>query len=103
FQAEDGIRDDLVTGVQTCDLPISGGREDLKRRSVFGIATVCDKGSKKPPDPAGQDVFTCDNQKQHADHETPEKGSSLVPVAYRQIGRASCRARGYRSRGRGAV
>src|SRR5207244_8982661 len=22
FQAEDGIRDDLVTGVQTCDLPI---------------------------------------------------------------------------------
>src|SRR5258708_21150965 len=27
FQAEDGIRDDLVTGVQTCALPIS---------SVFG-------------------------------------------------------------------
>src|SRR6185436_10177307 len=27
FQAEDGIRDDLVTGVQTCALPIlSGGR-----------------------------------------------------------------------------
>src|SRR3990170_2006088 len=28
FQAEDGIRDDLVTGVQTCALPISG---DLRR------------------------------------------------------------------------
>src|SRR5215216_1771856 len=26
FQAEDGIRDDLVTGVQTCALPISEGR-----------------------------------------------------------------------------
>src|SRR2546425_9378199 len=26
FQAEDGIRDKLVTGVQTCALPISGGR-----------------------------------------------------------------------------
>src|SRR5258708_25408632 len=26
FQAEDGIRDDLVTGVQTCALPISGVR-----------------------------------------------------------------------------
>src|SRR5438552_3904636 len=26
FQAEDGIRDDLVTGVQTCALPISLGR-----------------------------------------------------------------------------
>src|SRR5258708_31511860 len=25
FQAEDGIRDDLVTGVQTCALPIFGG------------------------------------------------------------------------------
>src|SRR3990170_7579327 len=26
FQAEDGIRDDLVTGVQTCALPISTAR-----------------------------------------------------------------------------
>src|SRR2546425_7730892 len=26
FQAEDGIRDKLVTGVQTCALPISGSR-----------------------------------------------------------------------------
>src|SRR5258708_8548007 len=26
FQAEDGIRDDLVTGVQTCALPICNGR-----------------------------------------------------------------------------
>src|SRR5258708_10773044 len=26
FQAEDGIRDDLVTGVQTCALPISKAR-----------------------------------------------------------------------------
>src|SRR5438552_5774745 len=26
FQAEDGIRDDLVTGVQTCALPISSPR-----------------------------------------------------------------------------
>src|SRR6266496_2042607 len=26
FQAEDGIRDLYVTGVQTCALPISGGR-----------------------------------------------------------------------------
>src|SRR2546425_8738994 len=28
FQAEDGIRDKLVTGVQTCALPISQGRAD---------------------------------------------------------------------------
>src|SRR5258708_29412584 len=28
FQAEDGIRDDLVTGVQTCALPIYPDRSD---------------------------------------------------------------------------
>src|SRR5260364_455641 len=27
FQAEDGIRDDLVTGVQTCALPICSSRQ----------------------------------------------------------------------------
>src|SRR5947208_3930067 len=31
FQAEDGIRDDLVTGVQTCALPISLVRQGLRR------------------------------------------------------------------------
>ena len=31
FQAEDGIRDRLVTGVQTCALPISHGRIQLYR------------------------------------------------------------------------
>src|SRR5260370_9236695 len=33
FQAEDGIRDSSVTGVQTCALPISDGREFPQRRS----------------------------------------------------------------------
>src|SRR2546427_6460868 len=32
FQAEDGIRDLTVTGVQTCALPISRLRVDLRRR-----------------------------------------------------------------------
>src|SRR5258708_1251470 len=31
FQAEDGIRDDLVTGVQTCALPISSKKELLEQ------------------------------------------------------------------------
>src|SRR2546422_5924142 len=30
FQAEDGIRDVAVTGVQTCALPISGSREERR-------------------------------------------------------------------------
>src|SRR5690625_7880545 len=32
FQAEDGIRDGHVTGVQTCALPIFGGRDGLQTR-----------------------------------------------------------------------
>src|SRR5687767_15339836 len=36
FQAEDGIRDKLVTGVQTCALPISraGGRRWYRRHAA---------------------------------------------------------------------
>src|SRR5438874_9224547 len=34
FQAEDGIRDLYVTGVQTCALPISGSEPDLWRGSA---------------------------------------------------------------------
>src|SRR5205085_6810376 len=33
FPAEDGIRDLTVTGVQTCALPISGGRKFMERPS----------------------------------------------------------------------
>src|SRR5258708_15613343 len=43
FQAEDGIRDDLVTGVQTCALPISpraerGVAPHQPRRAVLSAA-----------------------------------------------------------------
>src|SRR5258708_40300672 len=51
FQAEDGIRDDLVTGVQTCALPISGvsvatvdrvinGRGGVHRKTVERVEGV---------------------------------------------------------------
>src|SRR5438552_14945849 len=43
FQAEDGIRDDLVTGVQTCALPILlGGAQSLHTNGMdeaFAIPT----------------------------------------------------------------
>src|SRR5438552_7837624 len=50
FQAEDGIRDDLVTGVQTCALPIlhqpghakGGGEQEQGRENPRDL----------PPDPA---------------------------------------------------
>src|SRR5205823_11082768 len=39
FQAEDGIRDKLVTGVQTCALPISHASPDTVRNCIeyFGV------------------------------------------------------------------
>src|SRR2546422_6142166 len=36
FQAEDGIRDVAVTGVQTCALPISLDRDRRRRRAAIG-------------------------------------------------------------------
>ena len=39
FQAEDGIRDDLVTGVQTCALPIPGRCRGAKPRSSAQVLT----------------------------------------------------------------
>src|SRR5260364_285572 len=43
FQAEDGIRDDLVTGVQTCALPIS----DLLRRKLRAARARYGRSSPK--------------------------------------------------------
>ena len=35
FQAEDGIRDDLVTGVQTCALPICNEKWSVKKAGAL--------------------------------------------------------------------
>src|SRR5438552_10144908 len=56
FQAEDGIRDDLVTGVQTCALPICSSQIEPKwqaiwdERQLFHGPNPCEKGfdSAKP-------------------------------------------------------
>src|SRR2546429_6486621 len=56
FQAEDGIRDVAVTGVQTCALPISGAAARLERgrRAGFpkGLAVVRRPFGKDGPRPA---------------------------------------------------
>ena len=39
FQAEDGIRDDLVTGVQTCALPISRAFSVINASGM--LITIC--------------------------------------------------------------
>src|SRR5215216_445996 len=48
FQAEDGIRDDLVTGVQTCALPISGDQRGgrLNAAKVRVRVTACSPANR---------------------------------------------------------
>src|SRR5438874_3621992 len=47
FQAEDGIRDLYVTGVQTCALPISIGVTNLENSRAVRVR-VTDRGPAKP-------------------------------------------------------
>src|SRR5207237_4725123 len=91
FQAEDGIRDSSVTGVQTCALPIS---EALKKRAVeSGFA----------------DVFLVDTSAPAAAGAKPgtlhPRTGQRAPQHRRlppKIGRASCRERGQSSGARPA-
>src|SRR5690625_8013397 len=71
FQAEDGIRDGHVTGVQTCALPIS-----LHLTALGSVRSVC---RYRPQ---------CRQMQRRPD----------MPILRRdQIGRASCRERGWSS------
>src|SRR5439155_12896113 len=88
FQAEDGIRDGHVTGVQTCALPISEHVErgaphvqpDLQRVvGVVEVHLVAEAGGDR-------------GQAREQDAEDDQEG-------HQQIGRASCRERVERSVG----
>src|SRR5258708_8159840 len=80
FQAEDGIRDDLVTGVQTCALPICTAELGLR------LAARCTLASPT------QAVFLTVPERIRAALDGASHWSELA--ALRQIGRASCRERG---------
>src|SRR5690606_40643975 len=86
FQAEDGIRDFHVTGVQTCALPISTGRRrpaDIVMLGTFGVWTRGTLQSRALP---------------FARAITASTGLDVAIVttpwdAPDEIGRASCRER----------
>src|SRR5207245_11557555 len=98
FQAEDGIRDATVTGVQTCALPISRCRGD---RPGDGAA-VLGGGTGRPPlrrQPAraakvrgGQWRPECRSARDHSSRSEPSV-DRLGGGAGGEIGRASCRER----------
>src|SRR5215211_8443475 len=63
FQAEDGIRDHCVTGVQTCALPIFAGQGDLLQPTGFAVdpppgllAAAFGDAGQQQRQPAQQDV-----------------------------------------------
>src|SRR5256885_5439735 len=83
FQAEDGIRDYKVTGVQTCALPIS---------SYAGAAAAADDASIIFYNPAGMSLLPGGMQ--------VSAGLALINLSAKfsdsgstEIGRASCRER----------
>src|SRR5690606_40733004 len=82
FQAEDGIRDFHVTGVQTCALPIFHDRERAvseQRRRHQRIA-----GAQDPPHEGAE---------RHDREGTYGEDARIAPAPRAEIGRASCRER----------
>src|SRR2546430_9422552 len=84
FQAEDGIRDLTVTGVQTCALPIS---------ARLPAATPCNA-----PRRGADGTPPCRRRTPVRPTRVPQAGcrapaARSIPRATREIGRASCRER----------
>src|SRR2546425_5829347 len=87
FQAEDGIRDKLVTGVQTCALPISCPRDPRSARRAAALARSAGRvaGRGQDPDDAGRRatrqqrrwVMRADTQTRSEEHT-----SELQSLAY---------------------
>src|SRR2546430_17742086 len=113
FQAEDGIRDLTVTGVQTCALPISVAHAKFKSLLGFGEllprlplqgdiadgtedqdAVLALEGAKTDFYGEFRAIFAA-SKKLHAGTHHAQTGSFGVLLAMPQveIGRASCRGR----------
>src|SRR5205807_7698354 len=91
FQAEDGIRDYKVTGVQTCALPISkvdkldfNEGQPLKFRAVFEVMPEFELGSYKGLELEMPTMDITEKDVEKALEEMRERA---------EIGRASCRER----------
>src|SRR5207253_7924041 len=94
FQAEGGIRDGHVTGVQTCALPIC--RRDLE----LAVDSWCKSSPARVR--VGSGTETASEEGPHAQVSIAEaqRIGSEVKGIRREIGRASCRERG-KTRGDG--
>src|SRR5687767_15190865 len=84
FQAEDGIRDKLVTGVQTCALPISRSPETRPRRRCRTRAEQWRAPTARRRAGARPRPAPC---------RTASRRRGSTAAREREIGRASCRER----------
>src|SRR5690606_40958123 len=103
FQAEDGIRDFHVTGVQTCALPIY--IPVLSEESAEGVATATRRQWPRlwVVDPLdGTREFVKRNGEFTVNIALVDQGVPVLGVV-QEIGRASCRGRGGGPGGAGAL
>src|SRR5205807_3712734 len=89
FQAEDGIRDYKVTGVQTCALPILHGFAIPHTEAMYDIGP---EGARNFTDIIGAAKTVVWNGPMGV-FEKPPFDAGTRAVAQAQIGRASCRER----------
>src|SRR5207247_7216186 len=100
FQAEDGIRDPLVTGVQTCALPISLQRPPAHAANVRGwFATVTRNVARKFVRGESRRKRREEAAADPRGRSSARDASVAVPP---EIGRAAGRGRGRSSGGRGS-
>src|SRR5215211_9296150 len=72
FQAEDGIRDHCVTGVQTCALPICEGESEGEEQAEADLETNAEFRDDAPSDAERQIEDTIEQADQPSSGETPE-------------------------------
>src|SRR5947207_3290659 len=93
FQAEDGIRDHCVTGVQTCALPILGGVHRADRIEPNPVASITGT-VRNAHDGNGTRLYIGMRRRNDAiDGQCRARGFNNHGGAGREIGRASCRER----------
>src|SRR5207247_4687383 len=93
-QAEDGIRGPLVTGVQTCALPISDQHRAVRDRlaELSGAARkAADEAIAVAPDDPASLRAKIDALRISGDREGAR--AMVAKIASSEIGRASCRER----------
>src|SRR5438552_15023413 len=69
FQAEDGIRDDLVTGVQTCALPISARPSPRRASAGSPPPRACARAAPTPRCPRACNGKCCRSEERRVGKE----------------------------------